>query len=58
MRKLVFTTGALSFSLMSIGVMFKTFHINGGSLIILIATILFALIFVPCAAVYYYKRGK
>lgn len=58
MRKIVFTTGALSFSFMSIGIMLKTFHINGGSLITLIATILFALVFVPCAAIYYYKRGK
>ena len=58
MRKLVFISGASSFSLMSIGILLKTIHINGGSLILLIATILFSLVFVPCAAIYYYKRGK
>ena len=57
MRKLVFISGALSFSLLSIGIVAKSFHLNGGSLILLLATILFALVFVPCAAIYYYKRG-
>ena len=58
MRELVFTTGAISISSLSIGIMFKTFHLNGGALILFFANVLFALVFVPCAAIYYYKKGK
>jgi len=58
MRKLVFITGVLSFSLASVSIMFKTLHLPGGALLILISTIIFSLIFVPCAGVYYYKKGN
>jgi len=57
MRKLVFITGALSFSLSSVGYMFENLHIRGGELLILTSTIIFSLIFVPTAGVYYYKKG-
>lgn len=58
MRKLVFITGALSLSLGGIGIMFKAFHFDGASIIILVSTILFSVVFVPGAAIYYYKKGK
>ena len=58
MRKLVFTTGAISILLMSIGAVIKLFHINGWSLIILIASIIFDLIFVPAAIIYNFRIAK
>jgi len=58
MRKLVFITGALSFFLMSIGAILKLSHINGGSLILLIASIIFDLMVVPAAIIYNFKITK
>lgn len=58
MRKLVYITGVLSFSITSIGILFKTLHLPGGAMILLFSTIIFALIFVPSTAIYNYKRAK
>lgn len=58
MRKIVFIAGACSISLFIIGQMLRTLHIVGGGITIAGSMVLFAFVFVPVAAVYYYKRGK
>ena len=56
MRKIVFSTGALSLSLFVLGWFFKILHTDYGGKIIGISMLLFALVFVPFAAWYIYKK--
>lgn len=58
MRKIVFSTGAISLSLFVLGWFFKILHTDFGGKMIGISMLLFALVFVPCAAWYYYKSKK
>jgi hypothetical protein len=58
MRKFVFITGTLSISMSGVGACFKVFHSLFGLEILILSTILFSFIFVPSAAIYYYKKGK
>lgn len=58
MRKLVFISGASSASLFNFVIFFKLLHLQGAGILFLVSTILFSFIFVPCAAIYYYKKGK
>lgn len=58
MRKLVFISGALSISMFGIGFSVKMLHLVGSNLILFFATMLFSVLFIPSAAVYYYHKGK
>jgi|GEM_PF-6071150 len=56
MRKIVFISGALSISLFVLGWFFKILHITFGGSLLGISMLLFAIVFVPSAAWYYYKK--
>ena len=58
MRKLVFITGALSSSLFSFWYLCDMLHLKDAGYLILLSVLIFSFVFVPSAAVYYYKRGK
>lgn len=58
MRKIVFISGAFSVSLFVLGYLYKLLHLVYGGLMIGSGMFIFALIFVPCFAIYYYKRGR
>jgi hypothetical protein len=58
MRKFVFITGALSISMSGVGTFLKVFHIPFGLEILILSILLFSVVFVPSAAIYYYKKGK
>ncbi|MEI6060856.1 MAG: hypothetical protein WCR72_09115 [Bacteroidota bacterium] len=58
MRKLVFITGALSFSASSIGILLKIVHWPGANILLVIGIGLFALVFVPGIAKYLYAKEK
>lgn len=58
MKKLVFITGALSFSLATLGVLFKIMHWPGASVILVVGIGLFAIVFVPGIAKYLYDKEK
>jgi len=58
MRKFVFITGALSISMSGLGACIKFLHLPYGWEILVLSTLLFSVIFVPSAAIYYYKKGK
>lgn len=56
MKKLVFISGAASISLTVLGGLFKIFHFPGGSILTIVGLALFALVFVPCCARFWYDR--
>mgnify|MGYP006948911445 CR=1 FL=1 len=58
MRKIVFIFGAISIALFPIGVALKLLHLPGSAVVLLTSAGVFSLIFIPIAAVYYYKKGK
>lgn len=58
MKKLVFIFGALSFSLIPLGLMFKYMHWPGYTVIINVGILLFSIIFVPSIAKYLYDKEK
>lgn len=58
MKKLVFITGALSFSLTPIGILLKLMHWPGANILFLIGIGLFSIIFVPSIAKYLYDKVK
>ncbi|MCD6565304.1 MAG: hypothetical protein J7K53_05115 [Bacteroidales bacterium] len=58
MKKLVFITGALSFSLTTIGMLFKIMHWPVAGILLAVGIGLFALIFVPCISKYLYDKEK
>jgi len=58
MKKLLFITGALSFSLTSIGMLFKIMHWPVAGILLAIGIGLFALVFVPGIAKYLYDKEK
>jgi hypothetical protein len=58
MKKLVFITGALSFSLTSIGVLFKIMHWPVAGALLAVGIGLFAIVFVPSISKYLYDKEK
>jgi hypothetical protein len=58
MKKLAFITGALSFSLTSLGGLFKLMHWPGASILLLVGVVLFSIIFVPSITKYLYDKEK
>ncbi len=56
MKKLVFISGAASISISALGALFKIFHLTGGSILTIAGLALFALVFVPCCAKFWYDR--
>jgi len=58
MRKFAFITGAFSFSLTSLGVLFKMNHWHPADLILVAGLGIFSLLFSPSIFKYLYDRGK
>lgn len=58
MRKLVFISGTISFSFVSLGLFFRFFHYPYSDLLLLLGTGTFALVFVPFFAKYTYDKEK
>ena len=58
MKKLVFITGALAFSLTSLGILFKVQHWPLASVFLTIGIAIFALVFVPSVTKYLYDKEK
>ena len=58
MKKLVFITGALSFSLTSIGMLFKIMHWPVAGILLAMGIGLFAIVYVPCISKYLYDKEK
>ncbi|GGZ61922.1 GldL-related protein [Mesonia mobilis] len=56
MKKIAFFTGALSTSIVMIGILFKYFHWPFANVLIAIGIVLFALFFVPTMTKYIYDR--
>ncbi|MES2514908.1 MAG: hypothetical protein V4580_12220 [Bacteroidota bacterium] len=56
MKKLAFITGALSFSLTSLGILFELAHWPGSELLLQLGIVLFSLIFVPSVTKYLYDK--
>jgi H+/Cl- antiporter ClcA len=58
MKKLAFITGALSFSLTSLGVLFKMNHWHPADLLMVVGLGIFSLLFSPSIFKYLYDREK
>jgi len=58
MKKLAFITGALAFSLSSLGGLFKLQHWPLAGLLITVGIALFSLVFVPSITKYLYDKEK
>lgn len=58
MKKLAFITGALSFSLTSLGILFEITHWPGAEILLQLGIVLFSLIFVPSITKYLYNKEK
>ena len=58
MKKFTFITGALSFSLTSVGFLFKTLHYTGADILLLAGISIFSILFVPSVAKYLYNKEK
>jgi len=58
MKKLAFITGALSFSLTSLGILFKIIHWPGANILLLVGIGLFSMVFVPSISKYLYDKEK
>lgn len=58
MKKLAFITGALSFSLTSLGILFEISHYPGADLLLQLGIVLFSFVFVPSITKYLYDKGK
>jgi divalent metal cation (Fe/Co/Zn/Cd) transporter len=58
MKKLMFITGALSFSLTSVGILFKLMHWPVAGALLAVGIGLFAIVFVPCISKYLYDKEK
>jgi len=58
MKKLAFITGALSFSLTPLGILFKLMQWPGAGVLLVVGIGLFAIVFVPSIAKYLYDKDK
>lgn len=58
MKKFTFITGALSFSLTSLGILFKINHYVGADILLMIGIGIFSFLFVPFGAKYLYNKEK
>ena len=58
MKKIAFFTGAFSFSLTSLGVLFKMNHWHPSDLLIVVGLGIFSLLFSPSIFKYLYDREK
>jgi hypothetical protein len=58
MKILAFTSGVLSFSLSSVGMLFKIVHWPGANILLVIGIGLFSIVFVPSIAKYLYDKDK
>jgi len=58
MKKVAFITGAFSFSLTSLGVLFEITHWPGSELLLQLGIVLFSLVFVPSVTKYIYDKEK
>lgn len=58
MKKLSFISGAISFSLTSLGILFKLMHWPYAGVMLLVGIVLFAIIFVPSITKYLYDNCK
>ena len=56
MKKIAFTLGALSTSIISIGIVLKFLHWNYGNILVVSGIVIFALFFVPTMTKYIYDR--
>lgn len=58
MKKIAFITGALSFSLTALGILFKIMHYPGADILLLVGIGLFSIVFVPSITKYLYNKEK
>jgi len=58
MKKFAFITGAIAFSLTSLGVMFKVNHWFPGDWLLILGLFTFSLLFTPSIFKYLYDMGK
>jgi hypothetical protein len=58
MKKLAFITGALAFSLTSLGILFKMQHWPLAGLLLTVGIVLFSIVFVPSVTKYLYDKEK
>lgn len=58
MKKLVAISGATGFSAAVLCVLFKTMHLTGGNILLIISVVTLSLIFIPCFAKYWYNKNK
>ena len=56
MKKLTFITGALSFSLTSLGILFEITHWPGAGILLQLGIVIFSLVFVPSVTKYLYAK--
>ncbi len=58
MKSLAFTSGALSFSLTALGILFKIQHWPGASALLVLGLGIFSILFVPSITKYLYDKNK
>jgi len=58
MKKFTFITGALSFSLTALGILFKINHFTGADFLLIIGIFIFSILFVPSVTKYLYDKEK
>jgi hypothetical protein len=58
MKKFTFITGALSFSLTALGILFKIMHYPGADILLLTGILIFSILFVPSVTKYLYDKEK
>ncbi len=58
MKKFAFITGALSFSLTSLGILLRLLHYPGSDILLLVGMVLFSVFFVPSISKYLYDKEK
>jgi len=58
MKKFTFIIGAVSLSISSLGILFKTMHWLGGGYVITAGFTILSFLFIPSLFIYLYKREK
>jgi len=58
MKLLAFLSGALSLSLIPLGILFKLMHWPAAGVLLTVGIILFSVVFVPTITAYLYKKGE
>lgn len=58
LRRVVFTSGAVSVSLFLLSVVFKQKHLQGAEWVLVVSLLVMSLLFIPSLAMYLYSKGQ